>query len=112
MACLFVRDDAGTFKVEAEPDFLQSLLAHGMAQPGLVSGIEHQEPSSTGADQLAAEGTVRHGAIVPLIDLCTAHALAALLLVLPVDVHQSAELGQLAVFQGLLAAKCQFLYEV
>src|ERR1022692_2245287 len=112
MACLFVRDDAGTFKVEAEPDFLQSLLAHGVAQPGLVSSVEHQEPSSTGADQLAAQGAVRHGAIVPLIDFCAAHARAALLLALPVDIHQAAELGQLAVFQGLPAAKRQFLYGV
>src|SRR5664280_815692 len=112
MACLFVRDDAGTFKVEAEPDCLESLLAHGVAQPGLVSGVEHQEPSSTGANQLATQGAVRHGAIVPLIDGCAAHALAALLLALPVDIHQTAELGQLAVFQGLPAAECELLYEV
>src|ERR1019366_5827275 len=112
MACLFVRHDAGTFKIEAEPDFLQSLLAHGMAQPGLVSGVEHQKPPSPGADQLAAQGAVRHGAIVPLIDFCAAHARAALLLALPVNVHQPAELGQLAVFQGLLAAECEFLYEM
>ena len=70
----------------------------------LSLGVEHQEPSSTGADQLAAEGAVRHGAIVPLIDFCIAHAHAALLLALPVDVHQAAELGQLAVLQGLPAA--------
>src|ERR1039458_1567820 len=91
MACLFVRDDAGALKIEAEPDFLQPLLAHGMAQPRLVSGVEHQEPPSPGADQLAAQGAVRHGAIVPLIDGCTAHAGAALLLALPVEVHRSEE---------------------
>jgi hypothetical protein len=50
--------------------------------------------------------------LVPAVDVGVAHAAGALLLVLPVDVHQLAELVQVADLQRLLALVAQLLHEV
>ena len=47
-------DGLRSFEVEAEADFLQARSRHGVAQPRLVLGIEHQEAAAARADQLAA----------------------------------------------------------
>src|SRR6266508_1366259 len=63
-----LRDDLGAFEVEAEADFGKPGCTHGVPQAGLVLGIEHQKASAARSDQLAADGTVRDGKIVPFID--------------------------------------------
>ena len=55
-----LRDDGRPFEVEAEPHLLQAGLAHGLAQPRLVLGVEHQEAAAARADQLAADRAVLH----------------------------------------------------
>src|SRR5215469_8532431 len=51
-------DDLGSLEVEPEADFLQTALVHGMAELGLVGGVEHQESPAARADQLSAQGAV------------------------------------------------------
>ena len=91
---------------------LQARHRHGVAQPRLVLGVEHQEAAAARADQLAAERAVRHGVIVPLVDRRIGHPAGALLLVLPVLVHQLAELGEVAAFQRFEAAQAEILHVV
>ena len=55
---------------------------------------------------------VLHRVIVPLVDHRVGHAAGALLLVLPVLVHQRAELDQAAAFQRLEAAQPEILHVV
>ena len=83
-----------------------------MAQPVAVLGVEHQEAAAAGADQLAADRAVLHAQLVPFVDLGVAHAARAALLVLPVLVHQLAELGEIAGFQRRLAAQSELLHVV
>src|ERR1700737_1553807 len=92
--------------------FLPPRFRHPFAQPVSVRGIEHQEATAPCADQFAANCTIPHAQRVPLIDLRVADAVGAALLVLPVLMHQLAELLEIAGFQGFLAAVSQGLHPV
>src|SRR5581483_2552828 len=95
--------------VEMEADLDEALLAHGMAEPGLVLGDEHEEPAAAGADQLAAGGAVAAPDIVPVIDLRVGHSAGALSLLLPVLVHEPAEPGYVALLQCRLRPAAEVL---
>src|SRR5262249_34507730 len=88
---LIVGDDSRTFEVEAESYFLETLLAHGMAEPCLFMGVKHEKSAATRADQLATQRAVGHGKVVPFINRPGGHVRAATFLVLPVYVHQTTE---------------------
>src|SRR5206468_10212837 len=90
-------DQFGSLEVEAEADFFQAGLAHGMAQFGFsLFGIKHEESSAAGADEFAAKGAAGFGQVVPLIDLGIGHAAASGFFALPMLVHQAGELAQVA----------------
>src|SRR5262245_19238288 len=95
----FMRADSGTLEFKAEPDFLQSLFPHRMAQAWFVLGVKHEKASAPGANQLAAGRTVGEGAAIPMIDLFICHERASSFLMLPVNIHQAAELGYISAFQ-------------
>src|SRR5881394_1254505 len=100
----------GPFDVEAEPNFHEAGLAHGVTEPRLVFlGVEHEEAAAPGADQLAAEGAAGFGQFVPLVDLRVGHAAAARLFALPMFIHERGEPAQVAALQSLLAGAPDFL---
>ena len=68
-------ENFGAFEVEAETDFRQSSVAHGMAQASLVFRVEHEKAAATCSDNFSAQRAIRHRAIVPGIDVLVAHAL-------------------------------------
>src|SRR5215471_7247786 len=80
-ATSLLRHDLGAVGIKAEAHLSQSSFAHGVAQPRLVFGIEHQKAAAAGADQLAADSAVVAGEIVPGIDLRVRRAAGALALV-------------------------------
>ena len=88
--------------VEGETHLAQPLVRHRLAQRRLVLGVEEQEPSGTGADELAAERSGVAAGLIPAVDRVAGHPLAALALVLPVHVHQLAEAVRVAGLQRLL----------
>src|SRR5262245_60555812 len=102
-------DGLGAFEIEAEADLGQAGADHGVAQPGLVLGVEHQEPATAGTDQLATNRAVLERELIPFVDARVRHAAGSLLLMGPVLVHQLAELDQLAAFQRLEAAQSEIL---
>ena len=63
-------------------------------------------------DELAAKRAVRHGEVVPVVDLGIAHAARAFLLALPVHVHEPGELVQVAAFECPLALEAEVLDEM
>src|ERR1039457_998620 len=89
---LVLGHDLGALEIKPEADLLEALLPHRVAQLPLVARVEHQEAPAAGADQLAAQGPVRHRVVVPLVDLRVAYPGAPRLLALPVHVHQHREL--------------------
>src|SRR5260370_25728908 len=99
----------GPFKVKTEPDFSQACLEHGAAQTSLVFGVEEQEASAAGANQLAGEGAIRQRQSVPGVDLTIAHVRRALLLVLPVFRHQRSKLPEISCLQSLLTLQTELL---
>src|SRR5208283_3805101 len=105
-------EQLGALEIKPEADFLESGLAHGMTQPGLVLRIKHEETATSRANELAAEGAAGHRQVIPLVDFRIAHAAAALLFALPVHVHQSRKLAQVAGFQRALTLQAQVLDEV
>src|SRR5262245_19112072 len=107
-----LEDDLGTLEVEAEAHLAQARLRHRPPQTHLLLGVEHQEATAAGTDQLAAQRPVRLRQLVPLVDPVVAHRTAALLLVFPVDVHQLGEAHQVAGLHRFLALVAQLLDEV
>src|SRR5262249_4956069 len=99
-------------EVEAEAHFAQAGLRHRVTQAGLIFSIEHQEAAAARADQLAAERAVLHRHLIPRVNLAIAHSAAALLLILPVDIHQFSELPEVARLQRLLALIAELLDEM
>src|SRR5262249_41068945 len=102
-----LEDHLGALEVEAEAHLAQAGLRHGTPQTHLLLGVEHQEATAAGADQLAAQRPVRLCQLVPLVDPVVAHRTAALLLVFPVDVHQLGEADEVAGLHRLLALVAQ-----
>src|SRR5947199_8692517 len=49
-----------TFGLESETHFRQSSLAHRITHPSLIFGVEHEKAAPAGANQLSAQGAVRH----------------------------------------------------
>src|SRR5262245_4055618 len=88
--------DSCAFEFKPKPDFLQTLLAQSVTQPGFVFSIEHQKTTAAGSDQLAARSSVGESTFVPLVDFAVAHSGTATLLVLPMNVHQPAELRDIS----------------
>src|SRR5262245_44562514 len=107
-----VGDDSGAFKLKPEPHFPQSLLSHGMPQPGFVFGIKHQKTSATRANQLATGCAIGESTLVPVVDFFITHSGAAAFLVLPMNVHQPPEFGYISVFERPLRGKGEFLHEM
>src|SRR5438067_5587148 len=87
------------FEIKAKPDLFQSGLTHCMAELRLVVRIEHKKSASARAYELSAERAINHCQIIPLIDLRIGHAPAALLLPLPMHIHQPRKLVQVASLQ-------------
>src|ERR1039458_4406117 len=111
MRGLVLRNHLGALEVEPEADLLQALLLHGMAKLLLVTCVEHEEAPAPGANQLPAQGAIRHRAVVPFVDVGVAHAAAARLLPLPVDVHEHGELLQVAGFEAVERLVAKLLRE-
>src|SRR5947209_15766421 len=107
-----LHDRFRAFEVEPETDLLQARRRHGVAEPRLILRIEHQESAATGADQLAAGRTILHRVTVPLIDVWIGHAARAPLLVLPVLVHQAAEIDETSALQCFKAAQAEILHVI
>lgn len=51
----------GAFEIKSEADFFKPGCGHGLAEPGTLFAIEHEEAASVSADELAADCTVLHG---------------------------------------------------
>src|SRR5262249_4399351 len=84
--------------------FLETHAGHGVPDLVAVFRVEHEKPAAPGADELAAERTVRASEVVPLIDERIAHVRRAPPLVLPMLVHELAEGAKVASLERLLAA--------
>ena len=104
--------DLGAFKIESEADLFKPGGGHGLAEPGTLFAIEHEEAASAGADELAADCTILHGQVVPMVDTLIAHLWRPLFFVFPVQVHQLAESASVAIFKGLLRFTANLLDEV
>src|SRR5262245_61773534 len=107
-----MRDDSSALEFKAESDFFQSLFAHGVAQASLIFGIKHKKTSSAGADQFASGCTIREGAPIPMIDVLIRHKWASGLLMLPMNVHQTAEFGYITPFQCAFRGFREFFDEM
>src|SRR5205085_490141 len=103
---------SSSLKIEPEPDFRKAFFAHGMTKLHLVAGVEHQETAAAGADHFAAQRAVGHGELVPGIDVTVTHCFRALLLPMPMHIHQACEFLQLAALQRLLALFTEVLDEM
>ena len=105
-------DEFRSLEIKTEAHFLQARRAHRVAQPGLVLRVLQPEAAAARADELAAERAAGQREVIPLVDLGIAHAAAALLLALPVNVHQPRELGEVAAFERGLALQAEVFDEV
>ena len=83
-----------------------------MAQLGLVLGVKHQEAAAARTDEFAAKRAAGQREVIPFVDLGIAHAAAALLFALPVDIHQPRKFIQIARFQGGFALQAEIFDEV
>jgi hypothetical protein len=75
-----------------------------MAKLVAIVREEHQESTTASADEFPSDGTVPYREVVPLVDFRIAHAAGALLLVLPVLMHQLPEPNHVSGLQRFLAA--------
>src|SRR5258707_600144 len=100
----------GTVEVEAKAQLAQPLVAHRRTQLFWPLRIEHQKATAAGADQLAAHRAMRSCHRVPAVDVGIAHPRRAPLFVLPMLVHQLAELDQVTSLERLQAAPSQLLH--
>src|SRR5580698_1107199 len=78
-------------EVELHADFAESRTSHDCSESSLLFGIEHEKPTSAGADEFAAESAVGDRKRIQLIDFTAAHPRRPLLLVLPVNIHYLGE---------------------
>src|SRR5258706_15091673 len=72
----------GAVEVELEADLGEALPDQSVSQLLRPVRIEEEEAAGAGTDQLAAQGAVRHGHVVPTVDVGRRHAFATLSLVL------------------------------
>src|SRR5450631_3734485 len=88
--------DDRTVVVEAESDLVESDILEPPPQPGGLRAVEEQEPPRTCADELATEGAVFAGQLVPGVNLVVADPGAPLAFQLPVFVHELTEADRIA----------------
>src|SRR5882724_9380181 len=98
-----------TIEIEAEPQLSDAAFMHGVPQRSGPVRIEHEEPCSPRTDQLSSERAVMHPALVEVIDVRIGHQRRTFLLVLPVLVHQPAELVEVAALKRLEAPLAEIL---
>ena len=107
-----MRHNSRPFKIEPEPDFPQSLFVHRMAQADFVLGVKHQKASPSGPDEFSTERPIRERVIVQLVDFAIGNTRIAMLLMLPVNVHQSGEFRDVSLFQRQLRRESYLLREM
>ncbi len=83
-------------KSKRDRNLHQARAAQCGSQASLLLGVEEQEAAAARADQLAADRAVVERELVPAVDLGVGHQARALLLELPVLVHEAAERVELA----------------
>jgi hypothetical protein len=87
--------------IDGEAHLGQPGAAHRLPEAAHVLGVEQQEASGAGADELAADGAVVHAELVPAVDVGVGHVRRALALGQPVLVHQCAVRLGLALLESL-----------
>src|SRR3984957_8965875 len=99
-----VDHELAAFKVETEVEFAETGLAHGFAERGLVLlAIDCEEAAAAGAGDLAAEGSVGAGELVPGVDGRIGDSFGEPLLGLPVQIHELAEASEIAALHAVKA---------
>src|SRR4051794_41102365 len=66
--------DGSALKIEPDPHFAQTGGTQGAAETRFVFGIEHQETTASGADQLAAQCAMTQREFIVLVDCRVAHS--------------------------------------
>src|SRR3990172_10670450 len=101
---LEVHEPLGAVEVDTHPHLLEALGGQGFAEAALrtVRAIEHEEPASARSHDLAAEGPVGPGDLIPALQAVAGHLAGQPLLDLPVLVHQPAVAFQVAAQQRRL----------
>ena len=54
--------------VEEEPNLVQALVGHGLAQRGGIVGVEQQEAPATGTYEFASSSPVGPAELIPAVD--------------------------------------------
>src|SRR5258705_10696620 len=83
-----------------------------MAQLVSVASVEQQKAAAARTDKFAANGSILHAEVIPLIDMGIAHATGPALLVLPMLMHQRAKLRRLTRFKKRFALQPELLDEM
>ena len=83
-----------------------------MAQADFVLGVKHQKASPSRSDEFSTERPIRERVIVQFVDFAIANTRIAMLLMLPVNVHQSGEFRDVSLFQRQLRRESYLLREM
>src|SRR5258707_3936522 len=83
-----------------------------MAQLVSVASVEQQKAAAARTDEFAANGSILHAEVIPLIDMGIAHATRPALLVLPMIMHQRPKLRRLTRFKKRFTFQSKLLDEM